>query len=147
LADRYQVPVEYFSMLADIEAACEGDEGEWKNVQKEILEDEKCVSWVKAGLGGKKATKGTKKPPTDYRDLVIHSTVSVLSAFKNWPRIRWEKSDNAKKDVRALTISRFREAVQIAPPEIREELPAAILKWPAHELKHLAAAIKKQVGS
>lgn len=140
LGDRYQVPSEYFSKLAEIEAKCGGDAGKWEGVKAAILGGEISIPRVNAGVGGAKATEGKKRSDPDYAMIAWRSAKSLGNAFEQWGSL---KPDAAERAAEAVG-----EAVRAMPERCRHLARAAILEgWPAAEQKHLLAALKRELGA
>ena len=140
IAERYGVPREYFSTLAEILAKCR-DEDDWRAAQRMILDDEISIPRVNAGIGGRRSTTGTKRSAPSYGPLAARALTTLTNSFRAWSRIEWQP------ERRASLLERFDHALSVAPPEIRGRVTNWVLSWPAHEqaeiLKELRAAAKK----
>lgn len=143
LADRYGVPRQYFSVLAEIRA--EADAEEWAVAVRSILENEASIPAVRAGLAGRRPTAGSKRTAPDYGHIAPKAITTLTNTFKGWSRIKWIRNEH--RDMHREVVESFGAAMAIAPPEIRATVTRAVLAWPEHEradlLKELRAAGKR----
>jgi len=126
LADRYGVPREYFSTLAEIEAKCGGDPTQWKAVTTAILDDEFSIPRVHAGVGSRLSTTGTKRSAPSYGVMVVRAGTTLGNAFKKWGTLKGHDV-SAAVDALALPWAQM-------PDAVRALTVSTILRhWPAHE--------------
>jgi hypothetical protein len=139
IADRYRVPREYFSMLGEIEESCRGNPDLWEECKRQILEDEKGIGAVKAGVGGALVAKGKKRADTKYAQLAARTASSLAGVFREWPRIRWDDED-AHHRVRAM--NGLTAAILTMPDEIRHMVAESMVHWPRADLEDIAKRVK-----
>ena len=141
VADRYNVPREYFTFLSKIREACTDDE--WEGVVRSILDDETSITAYARGIAGKEATKGKQRSDPHYHRLTCMSAVTMENAFKNWGTIAWNE-----KFSREAAVASFGQALLVAPNEIRAiETDVIIGHWTDHDREQLFKQLKKQVDS
>jgi hypothetical protein len=140
LAEKYNVPREYFSTLAGIYDAS-GD-AQWNQVVSAILDDERAITAMNAGLAGKLATAGKKRADPKYHLLAPQSAVTMCSVFKSWGKINW--GEHTFQHTRAL--AGLTAAFGAMPDEVRALNARAVLEWPEHERTDLLKALKSRSG-
>jgi hypothetical protein len=132
LAERYRVPPEYFTILAQIRDAL--DDADFDQVKGSILSGEASLPALKAGIGGLQATKAKRRADPEYSALITKASRTVVNAFKCWPKLKFLNQTHASTTVRTLT-----EMFEVMPDQVRSINAGVIVnKWPAHEQELLA---------
>lgn len=134
LAEKYNVPREYFTRLAHIHGQCDGET--WEAVQRSILDRESSIPAMVAGLSGKAKTAGKKRADADYTGLIIKTSATIRNAFANWGKVKLDEKWHGK------VMEDFGEAVRHMPPDIKVVTIAAIRDWPQHDRTALIKALK-----
>jgi len=139
LAEKYRVPREYFSALAEIREQC--DEEKWSFVKMAILEGETCIPRIPSMLAGSQHTKGKKRIDPVYGRLAPRAATTIANTFINWGKIKWLSTIH-----REATLQKFATAFAVMPDEVRTLNADAIVKsWPAHDQKRLFVELKSKL--
>jgi hypothetical protein len=124
LAEKYNVPREYFSCMASIAEKLGDDPDGWAEVRRQILEEEISLPRLNAGIAGRQKTRGGKRSPTRYDSVFRRSLTGITNAFSNWqkldPKIRAPLADQWANTL----------AHEELPDELRDRLLAALVTWP-----------------
>lgn len=136
MADRYNVPREYFSQLLKIRESA--SDVEWDQVRANILSGESSIAALYAGLGGRLATKGKNRKDPDYSRLLTQATMTVANAFKSWTKIKFRDDKHLQN-----TEGNIHEMFRTMPDAVRAINADVIVQhWPEHEVANLLKMIK-----
>lgn len=136
VAERYGVPEDYFTTLAEIERKCAGDPEAWAAAQRMILDDEISIPRVNAGIGSRLSTTGKKRGEPSYDVLAGSAAVTLGNAFARWGSFSPLRTSEA--------LGALRTAWQRMPDVVRALTRETIVEcWPAHEQAELAAMLKQ----
>jgi hypothetical protein len=118
LAERYEVPREYFSRLAAIWDSA--TDAEWKEVRGRILSGQTEIPNEYAGFCGGIPTKGGKRPAPDYARLLRRSFLNELPE-----RVRaWNKLDTVEK---GKILEEFGEKTKKFPRDFCKDIGALLV--------------------
>ena len=134
IADKYNVPAEYFTRLAHIHEQCDNET--WLSVQRSILDRETSIPAMVAGLAGKQATDGKKRRDPDYLSLTIRTATTLKNIFANWGSVKIPPKWHDQ------VLNNFGDSIRHMPPDIKVVTIAAIKDWPQHDKNALIKALK-----
>ena len=139
LAKRYDIPEEYFTILADFWSRISDED--WLAVEEAVFVGEKSLPYVKVGQAGKDATKGMLKREPNYVRVSVSTPGSLKSIFERWDKIEFDQ------EKRALSDRKFHEAYALMPEAHRNMIREHMQNWPLAERKAarqaLNASLKK----
>jgi hypothetical protein len=124
LAEKYNVPRDYFTCIASIATKLGDDADAWAEVRRQILEEEISLPRLNAGIAGRQKTRGGKRSPTRYDSVFRRSLTGISNAFSNWQKL------DAK--IRAPLADQWANTLahEELPDELRDRLLAALVTWP-----------------
>jgi hypothetical protein len=104
IAERYQVPRQYFVALAKVKSMCRVPQ-EWDMVRKWVLEEERSwsnmtvllIGWQATHPIGSDATPAPKKVPNNPNEGLIRSLIYLKGNFTHWEKLRPEVRVEAAK--------------------------------------------------
>lgn len=134
LGERYGFDYHYITLLIDLRRRM--DDEQWEGVKRAILEGEISVQRITAGEGGK--VQAGKKVEVKFGKLGGKAWTSVKTSFENWAKVAM--------DEREIVLARMQLACEVMPADAFGALAAAADKWPEHECKAMAKALKDRLA-
>jgi hypothetical protein len=138
MAERYNVPPDYFSDLVKIQETLVSDPEGWEKVRMAILNGEGSIPAMVRGAGGAVATKGKNRNDPKYDVLCVSASKTIANVFKQWGSFKFTVPAR-------LTIAEnnLAEMFGAMPDQIRKINARAIVEtWPEHDKKMLAKMLK-----
>jgi hypothetical protein len=138
IAERYNVPREYFSDLVKIQETLASDPEGWERVRMAILNGEGSIPAMVRGAGGAVATKGKNRADPRYDRLAVTATKTLENVFKAWGKFKFLTPRQL-----AMTENNLAEMFGAMPDSVRQISARSIVEtWPEHEKKMLAKMLK-----
>jgi hypothetical protein len=138
IAERYNVPRQYFSDLIKIRETLAGDEESWERVRGAILNGEGSIPAMVRGAGGAVATKGKNRRDPQYQFLVCTATRTVANVFKAWGSFKFSTPRQM-----SIAENNLAEMFGTMPDEVRKINARAIVEtWPDHDKALLTKMLK-----
>lgn len=139
LAERYKVPRNYFTDLADIRE--QYDDEKWEHAKRLIFEGETPITRIQSALAGEIITKGKKRSDPNYAKLAGSAITTVCRAFQKWDKIKWSAKD--KRQTAEWASARAVEMFKAIPEGLYQANIQAIAEtWKPHHKQALIKALK-----